>query len=135
MVSTSTYRETTNVFLTSSSYCLGELTFGETTYPVALFDDDRNGLFNDLFAVPSESRRSGQTYPIYPSGDLLVFDLDGDGKYENSYPETFEMYHAGRYISFGDTCYELDIAPHGRSITVRETEAPCGYIKTAARSS
>lgn len=125
--STQTYRGRTDILVSSSSYCLGELTFGEKTYPMALFDDDRNGLFNDIRAIPSESERRGQ---VYTSGDVLVFDLDGDGKFQNSHPVTAEMYHVGKYISFGDTCYELDIAPHGRSMTVRETETPCGYIKT-----
>jgi len=114
--------------VSSSSYCLGELTFGEKTYQVALFDDDRNGLFNDVHAVPSESKRRGQ---IYTSGDVLVFDRDGDGKFWNSTHNTADLQRGlGKYISFGDTCYEMGVEPHGRTITVRETEAPCGYIKT-----
>ena len=52
----------------------------------------------------------------------------GDGEFKKSYTDTPEMYHVGKYISFGDTCYELEIAPSGRTITVSEAEASCGYI-------
>jgi hypothetical protein len=58
----------------------------------------------------------------------MVVDIDGDGEFKKSYSDTPEMYHVGKYVSFGDTCYELEIAPSGRTITVREAEAPCGYI-------
>jgi hypothetical protein len=123
-----TYSERASVYLSPFSYCLGELTFGNRAYQVALFDYNMNGLFNDVHAVPSESERRGQ---IYTSGDVLVFDLDGDGKFYDSAHNTSDLQRRlGKYISFGDTCYEMDVELHGRTITVRETEAPCGYIKT-----
>ena len=125
--STQTYSGRTDILVSSSSYCLGELAFGEKTYPMALFDSDRNGLFNDVGAIPSESERRDK---IYTSGDMLVFDVDGDGKFWNSTHNTADLQRGlGKYVSFGDTCYEMDVEPHGRTITIRETEAPCGYIK------
>ena len=109
----------------AAGYCEGELRFGDKTYKVALFDDTCNGVFNDAFAVPKGYGRSGS---VYARGDTMVIDIDGDGEFKKSYYDTPEMYHVGKYISFGDTCYELEIAPSGRTITVREAEDPCGYI-------
>ncbi len=108
-----------------AGYCEGELRFGDRTYKVALFDDTCNGVFNDAHAVPRGYPTSGS---VYARGDTMVIDIDDDGEFKKSYSDTPEMYHVGKYISFGDTCYELEIAPSGRTITVCETDSPCGYI-------
>jgi hypothetical protein len=115
----------------SSGYCEGELTFGDKTYRVALFDDNGNGVFNDAYAVPQGYPTSGV---VYAQGDTMVIDLDGDGEFRKQIYDTPEMYHVGKYVSFGDRCYELDIEPNGRKVTVRETEAPYGYITTKQRN-
>jgi len=115
----------TRVRWSAAGYCEGELRFGDKTYKVALFDDTCNGVFNDAFAVPRGYPTSGS---VYARGDTMVIDIDGDGEFKKSYNDTPEMYHVGKYISFGDTCYELEIAPSGRTITVSEAEDPCGYI-------
>jgi hypothetical protein len=115
----------TRVRWSAAGYCEGELRFGDKTYKVALFDDTCNGVFNDALAVPRGYPSSGS---VYGRGDTMVIDIDGDGKFKKSYSDTPEMYHVGKHISFGDTCYELEIAPSGRTITVCETDSPCGYI-------
>ncbi len=118
----------TSVRWSTAGYCEGELTFGDRTYKVALFDDTCNGMFNDPYEMPRNYPRQGA---IYARGDTMVIDIDGDGKFEKDYNDTPEMYHLGKYISFDDTCYELEIEPNGRKVTVRETDAPCGYITSA----
>jgi hypothetical protein len=115
----------TRVNWSSAGYCEGELHFGDKAYKVALFDDTCNGVFNDAYAVPKGYPRSGS---VSARGDTMVIDLDGDGEFKKSYSDTPEMYHVGKYVSFGNTCYELEIAPSGRTITVCEADAPCGYI-------
>ena len=108
-----------------SGYCEGELRFGDKTYKIALFDFTCNGLFNDAY---QQFRGTG---PIYAFGDTMVMDLDGDGTFQKPYEETREVYYVGKYVSFGNTCYEMQIEPNGRKITVRQTDVPCGYIVTA----
>jgi len=115
----------TSVNWSSAGYCEGEVTLGGKTYKVALFDDTCNGTFNDAYEVPREYRTMGA---VYARGDTMVIDVDGDGTYAKSYKDTPEMYHVGKYVSLDDTCYELEIAPNGRQITIRETDAPCGHI-------
>jgi hypothetical protein len=111
-------------------YCEGELRFGDTKYKVALFDDTSNGLFNDKYETPPRYPRDGPIL-IYAQGDTMVLDINGDGTFEKPYDGSPEVYHVGKYISFGDTCYEMQIEPNGRRVTVRQTDVPCGYIVTA----
>ena len=117
----------TQVNWTSAGYCEGEITFGDKTYRVALFDDTCNGVFNDAYAPRRGAPMSGT---IYARGDTLVVDVNGDGEFGKHIYDTPEMYHVGKYVSFGDKCYELEIDPSGRKITVRESESPCGYVTT-----
>jgi len=119
------YSEEIAVQCRASGYCEGELRFGDKKYKVALFDDTSNGLFNDKYETPRGYTRDG---PIYAQGDTLAMDMNGDGAFEKKYQDTPEMYHVGKYVSFGDKSYQLEIAPNGRTITVRETETPCGYV-------
>jgi hypothetical protein len=113
--------------MSSSGYCEGELTLGDKTYRVALFDDNCNGTFNDAYAIPAGSPTNG---PVRAQGDALVIDLDGDGQFSKQLNDTPEMFHVGKHLSLGDRCYDLDIDPSGRKVTVRETESACGYITT-----
>jgi hypothetical protein len=117
----------TQVNWTSAGYCEGEITFGDKTYRVALFDDTCNGVFNDVYAPMRGAPMSGT---IYAQGDTLVVDVNSDGEFGKHIYDTPEMYHVGKYVSFGDKCYELEIDPSGRKITVRESESPCGYVTT-----
>jgi hypothetical protein len=117
----------TQVNWSSAGYCEGEITFGDKTYRVALFDDTCNGAFNDAYAIPRGYPRSGA---VNAQGDTLVIDVNGDGEFRKHIYDTPEMYHVGKYVSFGDKCYELEIDPSGRKVTVRESESPHGYVTT-----
>ena len=117
-----------HVHVTSAGYCEGVVTFGASTYGVALFDDNGNGLFNDPHAPISGRDRKGA---VYARGDTMVIDLDADGELEKGSRDTPELFHLGKYISLGSICYEVEVAQNGRSITVRETTAPLGGIKSA----
>lgn len=114
-----------HVHVSPGAYCEGELTFGDKTHKIALFDDNCNGTFNDLYAVPENYRKSGS---VYAQGDTLVMDLDGDGRISKGYNDTPEIFHLGKYMSFGDRCYRVDIAPSGKSMIFNEADVPCGYI-------
>lgn len=119
-----------HVHVYPSAYCEGELSFGEKTHKIALFDDNCNGTFNDPYAVPENYRKSGS---VYARGDTLVIDLDGDGKLRKEYNDTPEIFHLGKYMSFGDRCYRVDIAPSGTSMIFNEADVPCGYIAVDAK--
>ena len=121
------FGSTERMYIYTAGYTEGKVSFGGNTYNVALVDDNCNGLFNDACAVPDGVRQSGA---VRATGDTMVIDLNGDGKFDKSFYDTPELYHVGKYISFGSKCYEMSIAPDGRSITVTETDAPLGYIST-----
>jgi len=112
-----------------SGYCDGELRFGDKPYKVALFDDSCNGLFNDAWNVPGASRHRSSEASSGP-GDLMLIDVNGDGTFKKDRGDWRESYLVGKYIPFGDTCYEMHIEPNGRRISVREAEVACGYITT-----
>lgn len=120
-----------DVRLYPAGYCEGELAFNDGPRKVMLFDDNANGLFNDLYAEPDE--RPNVDY-VYATGDTLMIDLDADGELEKSSYQRAEAYHLGKYIPFGRQCYEITAAPHGRELTVRESTAECGYVKVAHRN-
>jgi len=119
-----------HVHVYPGAYCEGEISFGDKTHKIALFDDNCNGTFNDPYAVPENYGRDG---PVYARGDTLVIDLDGDGKLSKEYNDTAEMFHLGNYMSFGDRCYRVDIAPSGNSMIFQEADVPCGYIAVDAK--
>ena len=118
---------TEHMHLNPAGYTEGKVSFGGNTYNVALVDDNCNGSFNDVYAVPDGVRQSGL---VSAAGDTMIIDLNGDGKFDKNIYDTPELYHIGKYISFDSKCYEMSIAPDGRSITVTEADAPLGYIST-----
>jgi len=118
----------TSMSLSSAGCCTGDITLGTKTYKVAVFDDTGNGLFNDPYVAPKNMGGD----QVYGQGDVLVIDLNGDGKFEKSYSDTPELHHAGKYLSFGNTCYEISISPNGRNLTLKETGAKSGYITTGS---
>ena len=119
---------TDHMHLDSAGYTEGEISFGGNTYNVALVDDNGNGSFNDAHVVPANSTNAQGA--VSSSGDTMIIDLNGDGKFDKSLYDTPEVYHVGQYISFGSKCYEISIAPDGRSITVARADVPSGYISS-----
>ncbi len=113
--------------LSTAGYCEGDVRFGDKTYRVAVIDDNCNGLFNDVCAAPDSGSRQGI---VYGPCDTMVIDLDGDGALGKDWYDMMELYHVGKYVSFGRECYEMSIAPDGRTVTVKATDVPCGYVTT-----
>jgi hypothetical protein len=113
--------------MSTAGYCEGDVRFGDKIYRVAVIDDNCNGLFNDVYTVPDSGSRQGL---VYGPCDTMVIDRDGDGALGKDWYDTMELYHVGKYVSFGTECYEMSIAPDGRTVTVKATEVPCGYVTT-----
>jgi hypothetical protein len=120
-----------SVSLASAGYCQGQVTLDGKTYKVAVFDDLMNGCFNDLYASPQEYGRSGSIYGV---GDTMMIDLNGDGKFDKKTPYTPEVFHLGKYLPWGGRCYEVKVSADGRSLSLTESTAPSGYIKTHCAS-
>jgi len=118
---------TGGLHLSTAGYCEGDVKFGDKTYRVAVIDDNCNGLFNDVYTVPDSGIRQGD---VYGPCDTMMIDLDGDGALGKDWYDTMELYHVGKYVSFGTECYEMSIAPDGRTVTVKATDVPCGYLTT-----
>lgn len=113
--------ETGFAHLRSGAYCAGDVVFGGTAYPVAVFDDNYNGLFGDRFVFSQYDR-------IWLAGDALAIDLDRDGRFDIRSGYSTETFYLGRYLAVDGELYEIDLTPNGRSLTVHNTVATHGYV-------
>jgi len=120
-----------SVSLASAGYCQGEVTLDGKAYKVAVFDDLMNGCFNDVYTTPPEYGRSGSIYGV---GDTMMIDLNGDGKFDKKAAYTPEVFHLSKYLPWGGRCYEVKVSADGRSLSLTESTAPSGYIKTHCAS-
>lgn len=120
-----------NVSFAAMGYCEGEIDLAGKTYKVAVCDDQVNARFDDLCVSPKEYGRNGT---IYTRGDALVVDVDGDGALERKKSYTPETFRLGKYVSLDGRCYEVTVAPNGRSLTLAETQAACGYVRVKAQN-
>jgi hypothetical protein len=118
---------TPSLSLRTAGYCEGLLQVGRKSFKAALVDDTCNGRFDDLYAVPDNAYRGGN---IWARGDTLVIDVNGDGEYDKGSRDTPEVFHLGKYLALDGCCYDLDVAPDGREVTLAPTAAPLGSIAT-----
>jgi hypothetical protein len=106
--------------LQSWAYYSGEARLGEKSYPVALVDSNGNGLFNDRArGADPES-----------AGDALLFDLNGDGKFEQYEFANPECQDAERRIAVDGHYYDLAIPPDGSSFRVTPTTARLAMLRS-----
>jgi hypothetical protein len=103
--------------VSAAGYCEGELTVGRNRHRVALIDNTMNGTFDDPY-TPPENR--GEPW----RGDTLLIQVDGEGEPTR--------HGVGKYVSIGDRCYEIDIAPDGRTISATRANTACGRINVSA---
>jgi hypothetical protein len=120
-----------SVSLASAGYCEGEVTLDGKAYKVAVFDDLMNGCFDDVYTSPPEYGRSGSISGV---GDTMMIDLNGDGKFDKKVGYTPEVFHLGKYLPWGGRCYEVNVSADGRNLSLAESTAPSGYIKTQCAS-
>ena len=125
-VSGRTYRnQTSDLRFMPACYLAGELKIGEKTYPIALFDDTVNGLFNDLYETPDNASRTGS---VWARGDSLLIDLDRDGSMKKHWNGMSEMFCLGKYLCLDNGCYELNVEPTGRRIGLAEATGDFGFF-------
>ncbi len=96
------------LFYFRDEYRRGEITIDKRTYELAVFDDNADGLFNDL-----------------PNSAFLI-DLNGDGTIAGGFG-SYEYYTGDGLFTIGDTTYRVaSINPTGTEIIfdVLESRAP-----------
>jgi RNA polymerase sigma factor (sigma-70 family) len=95
---------TRTIFCYPTYYLTGQVTLGEKTYPVSLFDMNATGDF-----------RSGHDPQNGGGGVKMLIDLDGRGKPDSQY----NIFDTDAPFNVGGTTYELrDIAKDGSSFSV-----------------
>lgn len=106
--------------LKSLGYYFGTARFGKKTYPVALVDANANGLFGNVFKGFEEDE----------GGDLLLVDVNDNGRFEQEYPVPKETLYCGKWIVVDGRFYELKVHPDGSSFQI----APAKVKLVALRS-
>ena len=97
----------------------GKVKIGDQERLLAVSDYNGNGLYNDWTTLDPES-----------TGDLLVIDLNGNGKLETRYNDPLrEILPYGQYTFFEGQYYQLKVSPVGSSVTVVPCTAPMGQLK------
>jgi hypothetical protein len=105
--------------LQSWGYYSGEVQFGTKRYPVALVDDNANGRFNDRAVLAGN-----------PTGDVLLMDVDGDGKFD---PDAFagpEYRPCARSVWVEGQYYALDVRADGAGLTVAPARVPLATLRS-----
>ncbi|MCP4644632.1 MAG: hypothetical protein GY851_29585 [bacterium] len=105
----------------SAYHMQGTVAFGEREYLVALFDDNLTSTYNDPFVVESET-------PPIVGGDVLVIDLDGDGKFAKRDPMTREAFPFGTYLLVDGDVFKMQAPSSGRELRVRPYEGTLGRV-------
>ena len=118
-----------HLHMNSACYAKGTITLGAKTYKVVFVDSNTNGLFNDHFLTPKGMGGN----QVYASGDGFGIDLNGDDKFDMKQGQGTEVFPLGKYLSLGQKCYEIELAPSGRSYTLAKTKAKCGVIALEAQ--
>jgi len=103
----------TDYRLQSWAYYSGEARFGDKSYPVALVDSNGNGLFNDLSRGLERDN----------AGDVLLMDVNGDGKFDQEEFAGPEFRYCGRRMQVDGRYYDLEIQPDGSGFRVAPTTA------------
>jgi hypothetical protein len=109
----------TEYFIKSLGYYAGRTRFGAKRHSVALVDFNGNGLFGDPFRDLS--------FDPGKSGDMILVDANGDGRFEQGGIIPKETLYCGKCIVVDGRFYELATRSDGSALRV--TPAP---VKLAA---
>ena len=99
----------------------GEVPANGKKLKVLLVDADSTGCFNDPPGVEEAAPGKEAT----ATGDRVLIDVDGDGKFDSSGSEAFPC---AKRLQVGDACYRLAIAPSGQSLTWAQAKVPMGSL-------
>lgn len=105
---------TTEYFVKSLGYYVGETRFGAKRLPVALVDFNGNGLYGDRFRDFS--------FDAGKVGDMILVDSNRDGRFEQGGMIPKETLYCGSCIVVDGRFYELAVRSDGSALRV--TPAP-----------
>jgi hypothetical protein len=108
--------------LQSWGYYSGEARFGEKIYPVAVIDHNGNGLFNDLYKGHDDNS----------AGDLLLIDVNGDGKFEENEFASPEYRPCARRVMVDGRYYDLSPRADGSSFTVAPATTKLATLRSGS---
>jgi hypothetical protein len=124
--------QTMFVGLQPGGHYTGVVSLGGSKHRIAVYDFNCNGLFNDYFRVRSKVVSSGGRF--HPTGDQVLIDVNGDGRFEARRPDDRELYPHARYVEVNGKWYSLSFAPYGGKVDVQTPELKLGTIKVPAQS-
>jgi len=105
-------------------YCEGTVDLGGKQVKLAVVDVDSNGCFNDLFSLPASGAEKDS---FNASGDWLLADADGDGRFAMS-SMGMEACGLGRYLLYGGEVYQVKVSSSGLKLSVAPAQVPCGSL-------
>ncbi len=107
--------------LNSACYTLGTMSLNGKRYPVALVDENANGLFNEM----PDLERSDQF-----TGDLLLIDFNGNGQFDQEYPVSDEVLAGAARFMLGGKLYRVQKRADGLAITVTPDNTPLVEVRS-----
>jgi hypothetical protein len=89
-------------------------------YAVALVDYNANGLFNDVFKDYAEGK----------TGDVLLVDVNRDGKFEQNEFASSEFRHCAKCVQVDGRYYELNVRPDGTGFTATPAQPQLATLQS-----